>query len=176
MQDISADFKNVTPTEQKIIQKIVKLNDDRKKLDYFMKRKNKMSDYCYWFILSTIWVDGTDKTDLKKWRLLFSSNRKNNKTSIMKPSEFDAFNKLAEQLVVYRAESPGEQDRLAYTLSIKQAAIFSILKNTNEITSYEVRKEDLLCFFTRRGEDEIIILDPRKAVKLKNIPTSTLKI
>lgn len=176
MQDISPDFKYVTPTEQKIIQKIIKLNDDRKKLNHFIKYKHKMSDYCYWFILSTIWVDGTEKTDLKRWRALFSTNRKSRASSLMKPSELDAFNKLEDKLIVYRAQSPTEEDRLAYTLSIKQAASFSILKETNEITSYEVKKEDLLCLFLRRGEDEIIILDPSKAVKLKTLPLSTVKI
>lgn len=169
MNDISPNFKGITEKEVKIIEKITKSNTPKKTVNHFIKHKEKLSNYAYWFILSTIWVSSNEGASLNRWRCLFESKRQDRLTSIMKPSETEAFNKLENEIFVYRAESPNEEDRIAYTLSLKTALMFANIKKTNSVSEFKVRKQDIHCIFLRRDEDEVIILNPKNAIKQREI-------
>ncbi|MCJ7969034.1 MAG: hypothetical protein MUW51_08760 [Lactococcus lactis] len=56
---------------------------------------NELSDYAYWFMLSTLWVSYSGFSDLELWKELFSSNRPNKSISLMKPDELAALKKIA---------------------------------------------------------------------------------
>lgn len=80
----------------------------------------------------------------------------------MKPDELSALKKLPNKLTVYRAHRENELDWIAYTLDKKIAERFARERGSSEVTTYKVKKSDVLAYFTRRGEQEIIIIDNKK--------------
>ena len=127
---------------------------------------NELSDYAYWFMLSTLWVSYSGFSDLELWKELFSSNRPNKSISLMKPDELSALKKLPNKITVYRAHRQKETDWIAYTLDKNIADCFARKRGTSEITAYKVKKIDILAYFTRRGEQEIIVINKSKVKKI----------
>ena len=80
----------------------------------------------------------------------------------MKPDELSELRKLQNKLTVYRAHRENELDWIAYTLDKKIAERFARERGSSEVTTYKVKKSDILAYFTRRGEQEIIIIDNKK--------------
>lgn len=101
---------------------------------------NELSDYAYWFMLSTLWVSYSGFSDLELWKELFSSNRPNKSISLMKPDELSALKKLPNKITVYRAHRQKETDWIAYTLDKNIADRFARERGTSEITAYKVKK------------------------------------
>lgn len=128
---------------------------------------NELSDYAYWFMLSTLWVSYSGFSDLELWKELFSSNRPNKSISLMKPDELSALKKLPNKITVYRAHRQKETDWIAYTLDKNIADRFARERGTSEITAYKVKKIDILAYFTRRGEQEIIVINKSKVKKIE---------
>lgn len=163
-QDISSDFK-FNYYDAKVAKKIVRLMDIKQDasnaIKCFCKNKKKLSDYGYWFFLSTMWVKNTDNTNINLWIKLFSSNRDNRLTSIMKPSELIEFRKLPERISVYRAHGT-ESNWISYSLDYMVAVKFALRKGVREIKEYECFRRDVLALFLRRNEKEIIVLDKNK--------------
>lgn len=87
----------------------------------------------------------------------------------MKPDEFEIFRKLPMWFHVYRAHRENEQDWIAYTLRQETAGMFAAKRNVDKVSEYQVQRSDVLCVFTRRGEEEILILDKSKPVKCQDI-------
>lgn len=133
-----------------------------KAIRLFDKHKKCLTDYAYWFYLSTCWVSYSGFSDLKLWRQLFASSRPNRKLCIMKPSEVVAYELLPDELVIYRAKREGEKDWIAYTLNPQTAAKMALQRKVNVIHQYTVKKKEVLALFLRRGEEEVIILDKSK--------------
>ncbi len=157
-QDISA-FSNPNPKDSKIITKILKHEGIGRAILEFDKYKNRLTDYCYWYMLGTLWVSYTGWSELRMWKRLFSSNRPNRKMCLMKPSEVEYFDKLPEEFVVYRAKRENEGDCIAYTLDPEVAGQWAIKRGVNVVHSYRVCKKDVLTIFLRRNEMEVIILN-----------------
>lgn len=64
---------------------------------------NELSDYAYWFMLSTLWVSYSGFSDLELCKELFSRNRPNKSISLMKPDELAALkNCLIKLLFIVR--------------------------------------------------------------------------
>lgn len=168
MDDVLPQF-SYNKSDHKIFEKILKYEGTAYAIKEFEKHCNRLSDYGYWFGLSTLWVSYTGFSDLNLWKYLFSSNRSNREMSIMKPSELNEYKNFPEILTVYRAHRENENDWIAYTLSAKKAAQFSIKRDVKTIKEYEVNKNDILCLFLRRGEQEIIILDKNNVKFIKDI-------
>lgn len=133
-----------------------------KAIRLFDKHKKRLTDYAYWFYLSTCWVSYSGFSDLNLWRQLFSSSRPNRKLSIMKPSEVVAYELLPDEFVIYRAKRDGEKDWIAYTLNPETAAKMALQRKVSVIHQYKVKKKEVLALFLRRGEAEVIILDKSK--------------
>lgn len=161
VEDVSP-FSVPNPTDSKVITKIMRYEKTGRAIIEFDKHKNKLTDYCYWFMLSTLWVSYTGWSDLRLWKRLFDSNRPNRKLCIMKPSEVRAFDLLPESFKVYRAKRKDETDCIAYTLDPEIAATWAIKRGMTEFHCYEVNKRDVLALFLRRNEQEIIVLDQNK--------------
>ena len=167
-EDISPNFI-WNPVDAKIAEKLIELDKTPEAIRYFSRVCNQLTDYSYWFFLSTLWVSYSGYSDLNLWKSLFSSNRPNKKTSIMKPSEMQAFDRLPGIVKAYRAHRPGETDWISYTTDIEIAFRFARERKVDKVTQYMIPKGYITALFLRRGEKEIIVLDHRWAKKVCDI-------
>lgn len=138
-------------------------------IKYFADNCEKLTDYSYWYMLSTCWVSYSENYDLQKWKELFSSGRGKREKSIMKPSELEALKALPYVIKCYRAHKRNETDWISYTTNIETAISFARQKGTEEIKEYYIKKRDVLAYFTRRSENEIICLNKEKAEFMRTI-------
>ncbi len=159
LRDISPDWTGSTPIEKAITRKLLLVQGTPRALFHFSKNSGALSDYWYWFLLSTLWVNYNGMTELATWRRLFASQRPNRLTSIMKPSELAAFKQLPEMVTAYRAHRVGEQDWIAYTLNPARAIEFAHRREVGEVMGYTIPSSALLALFLRRGESEVLCLD-----------------
>lgn len=156
--DISPDFK-FDERSAKYAAKIVKHAETPKAITTFNKHKDKLDDYHYWFVLSTLWVSYTGFSDLRLWKRLFSSERTKKHTSLMKPSEVKALKQLPDIIPCLRAKRPNEEDWIAYTIDTETAAKMALKRGVDIVHEYLVKKEDVTALFLRRDEYELIVLD-----------------
>lgn len=173
-QNISHHFKEDL-YDQKVARKLIELEGTPHAVTYFAEVCDGLSDYGYWFFLSTCWVSYSGWSDLNLWKRLFSSDRPARNASIMKPDELTFFKLLPYKFKVYRAHRAGEEDWIAYTLSMDKAVHFATQRGVTEIKSYWVKKFDALAYFERRGEREIILLDKSKAAHIETIQVKECK-
>jgi len=169
LKDVSPDFQ-WNKKDWQTVQKVLPHEATPEAVNAFTRYAYRLSDYGYWFLLSTLWVSYTGWSDLELWKQLFSSSRGSQATSIMKPSELDVFRSLGDQLTLYRAHRSGETDWISYTLSPMKAAEFAARRGVDQVKEYRVAKVDALCLFLRRGEFEILVLDKDKAEFVRKIP------
>lgn len=159
MNDISPDWNGATEWDDKIIRGVLARESSPHAVRYFAANCNKLSDYWYWFMLSTMWVSYSAYSDIKLWKRLFSADRPNRDTSIMKPSEKLTFDLMPDVLSVYRAHRTNEADWIAYTLSPKIAGEMAYRREVAEVYQYVAKKSDCLAYFGRRGEYEVLVID-----------------
>lgn len=167
-QDISKKFK-FNEYDAIIARRIIQLEGTPEAIVYFSKVCDKLSDYAYWYFLSTLWVSYTGFSDINLWKKLFSAKRKFKTLSIMKPSEVEEFNKLSSNIEVYRAHRENEKDWISYTLNFETAKRFAKERGVSAISKYRVKKKDIEALFLRRGEYETILLDKNKAKFIEEI-------
>ena len=169
--DISTAFsqKRLTRNDVEFKDHIIEIAETPEAFDYFIHHRSMLSDYTYWFFLSTLWVDYTGYSDLRDWKDMFSSKRPNKEISLMKPSELKAFHDLPNKVIAYRVHRPNETDWIAYTLSLEVALRFARERNADKISVYRIKKRDILALFLRRGEHEIIVLDKEQSKLIDNI-------
>ncbi|WP_018752196.1 hypothetical protein [Paenibacillus sanguinis] len=165
MNDISPDWKGSTAKERAAIDSILKHEGTPGAIVAFDNLKHVFSSYWYWFMLSTLWISYSGWSDLRMWRRLFRSMRPRRQTSLMKPSEWAAFRELPSTFTVYRAHRPDETDWISYTLSRSLAESW-VAQRGGYLGVYKLHKRDCLALFLRRGEDEILMLEPTKARRI----------
>lgn len=157
-RNISPQFKrnvlDAVYTEQ-----IVQIDYKPDRIRYFAKIGEQLSDYAYWFLLGTLWVEYSGWSDLALWQRLFSSARPTRADSLMKPDELRAYRRLPETLTVYRAHRPNENDWIAYTLDPETAKIFAWKRGVSRFAEYQLPKSAVVSLFLRRGEKEVICVD-----------------
>lgn len=158
LNDVSKHFK-YNYYDASVGKGIVEHEGTSEAISYFAEKSEKLTDYGYWFYLSTCWVSYTGYSDLNLWKRLFSSDRPKRKECIMKPSEVKAYNALPYFVTIYRAHRTDESDWIAYTLDIDIAKRFARERNVQSISVYKVKKQHILALFTRRGEEEVIVLN-----------------
>lgn len=146
-----------------VAEAIIDLGETPEAMDYFMRRSYFLSDYAYWFILSTLWIGCSQFAGTETWRMLFTARRRYKKRSIMKSSELKEYNDLKWFLTVYRATAPSETDWINYTLDPEVAIRFAKAKGIKRVEVYSACKRDVIALFQRREEAEIIIPDRQKA-------------
>lgn len=166
--DISPDFR-WNRQDAATLKKILPFEATPDAIKAFVRYHWRLSDYCYWFTLSTLWVSYTGWSDLDQWIELFSSNRPNRESSLMKPSELAAFAALPETLTLYRAHRHNEARWISYSIFAWKAAEFADRRGVNEISEYMVQKADALALFLRREEFEMLVLDQSKATFVRKI-------
>jgi hypothetical protein len=160
--------------DSKVTKRILRYEGTGRAVVELDKYKSRLTDYGYWFLLSTLWVSYTGYSDLRLWKRLFQSNRPNRKDCLMKPSEVQAFADLPEEgISIYRAKRPNETDCIAYTLDFSVAANWAINRGVNEVHCYSVDKRHITALFLRRNERELIVLDTNY-VNLQKIQAVTI--
>ena len=169
IRNISQEWKGSTRQERRILQGLLKREETPNAIRYFAKNCSKLSDYWYWFSLSTSWVSYSGWSDLNLWKKLFRSKRPKKQSSIMKPDELECFNGFLDEITVYRAHRENEKDWISYTADPHTASKFAVKREVGKIIEYKINKSDIVAFFLRRGEYEIIMLDKCKAVKIRDI-------
>jgi hypothetical protein len=174
LHDVSPDFTpDALSTE--VIARVIRHQGSPKAIQIFANECHKLTDYWYWFALSTCWVSYSGWYDLANWRALFMSERPNRQTSIMKPSELRSFKALPELLRVYRAHRQGETDWISYTINLERAAMFAGKRGVSQVGGYQIQKADCIALFLRRDEFELLMLEPARAkwigkVRISPIP------
>lgn len=169
MQDISPNWKGSTEAERRAIDAILPHEGTPLAIVKFNELQRRLGDYWYWFILSTLWVSYSGFSDLALWRILFQSRRSGRQISLMKPTEWAAYKQLPSKITAYRAHRTGEIDWISYTLDEMTAWRFARERGVNTITEYRLKKYDVLALFLRRGEYELLVLDPQRAIKIRDI-------
>ena len=167
-QDVSPNFR-FNYYDSKVAKKLIELEATPQAIEYFSKVCNELTDYSYWFLLSTLWVSYTGFSDLNLWKRLFSSDRPKQKKSIMKPTEVKSYDQLPWFIKAYRVHRPNETDWIAYTLNVHTALRFAKERGVKSISEYKIKKRDVTALFKRRGESEIILLDKEKAEFIREI-------
>jgi hypothetical protein len=138
---------------------LVKEPDRPRRIVYFSNICDQLSDYSYWYLLGTLWVDYSGWSDIKLWKKLFSSERPQRHESLMKPDEQREFHRLPDPLRGYRAHREGEKEWIAYTLDPHTAKVFSWKRGVPRFAEYLIPKASARALFTRRGEEEIIAIE-----------------
>lgn len=173
--DISPLFR-WNPTDAMIGGKIAACGEDtRAAVACFCENCDRLTNYAYWFFLSTLWVKDADAADLQTWKRFFSSERKQRKRSIMKPSEVTALEGLPYFITAYRAHRTGETDWIAYTTDRTIVKRFAVQRGAEVVNEYRIKKRDVLAYFTRRGESEILDLDKSRAQFVQTIALEDLQ-
>ncbi|WP_199438673.1 hypothetical protein [Vibrio owensii] len=168
-RDISPLANKPNRKESNVIKRIMRHEGTGKAITLFDKYKAQLGDYCYWYLLSTLWVSHCEGSDLQLWKRLFASSRHNRKLSVMKPSEVQELDALEEKVTIYRAKRPNERDAIAYTLNINFAIALARHRQMDEIHEYTVDKSNILALFLRRNEQEVIILNSDSVNPVKTI-------
>ena len=166
--DISKNFK-FNQYDASIAVRLIEMEETPEAIIYFSKVCDKLTDYAYWYFLSTLWVSYTGHSDINLWKRLFAAKRKFKISSIMKPSELREYNKLNSNIIAYRVHRKDEKDWIAYTLSLDIAKRFAKERDVQTISQYRIKKKDIEALFLRRGEEEIILLNKSKAKFIKEV-------
>lgn len=167
-RDISPDFKP-NAFDSQFCAKIIKHEGKPSAIRRFAADHYGVSDYMYWFMLGTLWVSYTGWSDLNLWRRLFQADRPNRDTSLMKPSELGAFRQLPDVIPCLRAHRDGETDWMSYTLSMERAVMFARQRNATRVSQYLLPKDKAMCLFLRRGEFEILAMNPSDATRVADV-------
>lgn len=136
---------------------------------HFSENCSLLTDYGYWFLLSTLWVSYTGWSNLKLWKRLFKARRSGRRECLMKPKELSFYHLLPQQVLCYRAHRPDEQDWISYTLDLDVAQRFAREREVPTLCAYHILRRDILALFLRRGEYEVLCLDKKKARQVERI-------
>lgn len=125
-------------------------------LDIFLNSRKRLSDERYWEILRTIWVIAGKREHYSVFRELFSSKRPR-RDWFMTIEDAQALDAMPDELEVYRAAYPEEDDGLSWSLDRAFVAGYAAKKGRVAIER-RVKKRDVFAYISRRGEEEILIL------------------
>ena len=133
------------------------------RLDAFMSICSQLQKKEYWEHLSWVWIDTEFPTVNKDIWLQLFTRKTPNKRKMMSGKERRILHDLPdEDIDVYRGYSDDEHaDGLSWTLSYEKASWFAKKwVSENALVAEGVcKKKDILAFFDKHGEQEIII-DP----------------
>lgn len=161
MNNISRHFRQ-DEYDSTVAKFLIELEGTPEAIRCFNLHKDSLTDYSYWFFLSTCWVKYSDWSDLELWKSLFNAKRPLRRECIMKPDELKQFKKLPYKFAAYRAHRENETDWISYTLSLSTAERFA-KERSGEIKCYLLTRSDCISLFTRREESEIIMTKKERA-------------
>jgi hypothetical protein len=157
--------------EQREFFRYVHLHEKPYRLYGFLQIEEELSDQQYWSILGDVWTNIENiSEDIQHWRRLWRSKRPNRSVA-MDEDEREIFDTLPERLTIYRGSanrrgvrsmSWSRQPERAHWFGRRSAGF--VHADYYYLATCEVRKEDVLAYFSR--EDEIVLF-PAKCVNLQ---------
>lgn len=134
-----------------------------------------LSSEDFYKLLGDAWVENenaNEDVNVSK-REMLEIFRNADKEALMSESELDAYNDLDDVLIVYRGVSTEKKERieaLSWTISFGKAKWFADRwGDSGAVYSATINKQDVLAYFDRKGEDEVII----DFTKLQNVKEVT---
>lgn len=122
----------------------------------FVQHRHRLSDQRYWEALKIVWIAGGSRRHYQMFRQFFSSKRPF-RQYLMSFEEEAALKAMPDPLTVYRAAYDEKDDGFSWTVNRSWLEDYAE-KNNRKIIERKVNKSEVLAFFNRRAEDEIIIL------------------
>ncbi len=128
------------------------------RLNAFYKTRYLIKDdSTYWQVLAGVWMSTEICSPYRYlWVELFTCGRRN-RHKLMKKGDRYIWRGLPEIVAAYRAVNPGESvyQAISWTLN---PAVAKQLARGREIRRYLFHKEDIIAYFDRRHEQEIIVI------------------
>ena len=126
-----------------------------------------MDDADYWQLLGVIWIDSENiRQNPTEWHNLLRVDRPG-REAIMRDDELEALAALPDTITVYQGHTGARDDGWSWTTERHVAEWFATRFASMEgdkpmLTTGTVDKADVVAYFTRRNEFEILV--PREAV------------
>ena len=138
-----------------------------------LKYDKRVTSGEFWRLAGHVWVDSENiHENIWSWVNLFSGRAQEETLQMMNEDERKAFDKLPDELTIYRGTSYGSDPGLSYTLKKERADWFStrfemFAKNQKlgsakktwcpVVVKRTIHKKDVVAHFTYRNEYEIVI-------------------
>ena len=120
----------------------------------------KLKSHQYWQLLGEVWVNSENIWQNKqRWFKLLSS-KAFDKDYFMNKADRRFFDKIPDELVVYRGYIPFQnEDGFSYTLVKEKAEWFANrFGKDGKVLTRKINKSEIFAFMNSRGEHEVIIL------------------
>lgn len=136
---------------------------DGKMIDLFVRKAKWLSNPRYWELLRTVWLAAGSTETAPLFRMMMKSQRPC-RSWFMTPEDAHALDAMQFPITVWRAFDPkydGEDagdPGISWTLDYKWCLDYAEKKG-RIIRKRQVHRSDIFAYITRRGEEEIIILD-----------------
>jgi len=138
------------------------LHEKPHRMNAFIEVKEKLNDEEYWSMALAVWTNSENIWQNKKeWKKLFTDNKRySTKHLFMSDDDKKTFNKLPENILVYKGYKIGINEKgYSYTLSQEVAERFTkVHKQNGKVTSRVVSKNNVFAYTNERDEQEIIII------------------
>lgn len=136
-----------------------------------------LTDEDYWRMLAQLWIDQENPEDFAdEWRGRFNADRPG-RENMMTPDEQIALSMLPEPVTLYRA---GIIYRVGIDGRVQAGLSWSTSRETVEwfgkrfdsrlpLFRAHIAKKDIAAYWIRRGENEVLVLDPSAPRDVKRI-------
>lgn len=148
----------------KTIDHIIIMIQKNYRLAFLKYIKEYLSEKDFGYYLGIIWTESENPNQDPNVKLfeIIKWFKSADKESLMNDGELKIYNQLPEKLKVYRGVAVDRKhDGISWTMNYEEAVWFSNRFNRSNKTGYirsgYIDKKDVLAFFNRRGEDEIVI-------------------
>ena len=132
-------------------------------LKYFIKNINNFSAKALWYVLGILYITNEIKAMGNAYYFMFNNFDQQNKAYSMSKTERIFYDSLPDIIQAYRVHPKEEGDNwMSLTLSVDVAKTFCELYSRDEISVYEVKKENVFLYFNKRKEEEIIVLENKQ--------------
>ena len=149
-----------------IAAELIGLPDRLRLMLLWEQRKKIVDDAHYWQMLAAVWMDTTICTpNLNTWKTLFCAPRRN-RHKLMKKADRHAFEALPERLDIYR-NGTTDDEAMCFTLDKEVCKIFR--QPGAETFHKRVSKDDVICYFNRRREAEVLYIPRAEQVMWKEV-------
>lgn len=131
---------------------------------------DRMTDAEYWELAAEVWIDQENPEDFAEaWRQWFSPERPG-REHLMKDYEAEALEKLPDFITVFRAAIGTEDIGLSWTTHFEVARWFAKrFGASHKVLTAKVQKQDVVAYWTRRNEYEVLVLDPKALQEVEEL-------
>jgi hypothetical protein len=130
------------------------------RLQAFQDIEHKLTDKEYWEELGQIWIDSENIWQNQKLWTDYLKSKRSDREYFMDEADREEFNRLPEELTIYRGYTKGKNENgYSYTLDKNKAEWFSSrFGGGKSVKTLKVKKKDCFAYLGGRSEKEIIYL------------------